>query len=94
MGRKRDLFYCEGFATFSGLSLPLLHAWCIDDRGRVYDPTWKENGDEYYGVVFNRKFAFSRILKNGGCIIDDCKHHWPLLSGKEKRKWKVNENKP
>ena len=23
---RRDLFYCEGFATFSGLPLPVLHA--------------------------------------------------------------------
>lgn len=81
----RDLFYCEGFATFAGLSLPVFHAWCVDKNGKVYDPTWKDGGD-YYGVVFDTKFAFSKI-KNG-CIIDDWKHHWPLLSGKEKGKWR------
>ncbi len=86
-----DLFYCEGFASFSGLPLPVLHAWCVDKEGRVYDPTWKDGGDEYYGVAFNRKFAYSRILKNGPGIIDDWKHHWPLLSGKEKRKWQAEK---
>jgi hypothetical protein len=85
---EQDLFYCEGFATFRTLPLPLLHAWCVDKNRKVYDPTWTD-GTEYYGVSFDREFVFARILKNkGGSIIDDWKHHWPLLSGKEKRKWK------
>jgi len=87
VGRK-ELYYCEGFATFPNLPLPVLHAWCIDKKGRVYDPTWKD-GDEYYGVVFDRKFAFSRVMKNGCGIIDDWKHRWPLLTGKEKKGWRA-----
>ena len=89
MLRKPSLYYCEGFALCEKLPLPVLHAWCVDKEGRVYDPTWKD-GTEYYGVVFNRKFAEKRILKTRTCIIDDWKNRWPLLTGKEKKEWRVD----
>ena len=36
-----DLMYAEGFAGASGVGL-VHHAWCIDDAGRVVEPTWRE----------------------------------------------------
>lgn len=54
LSRTSKLHYVEGYAVASArLSLPLPHAWCVDDEGRVYDPTWAE-GRAYYGVVFDR----------------------------------------
>src|SRR4030042_1175197 len=50
---REDLFYVEGYAICKSVCLPLLHAWCVDSEGKVYDPTW-EDGVEYYGVVFDR----------------------------------------
>jgi hypothetical protein len=47
------LHYVEGYAVAGRLMLPLAHAWCVDDEGRVYDPTWPD-GRDYYGVVFDR----------------------------------------
>lgn len=77
-----DLQYVEGYATFSNIGLPVLHAWCVKD-GKVYDPTWK-NGNEYFGVVFDLSYVRKTILarKRFG-VIDNFEHQFPLLSGKE-----------
>lgn len=50
------LKYVEGYAVaaddrISGCPIP--HAWIIDDiDGRAYDPTWKDVGWYYLGIVF------------------------------------------
>lgn len=78
-----DLIYVEGYATCSGLGFPIFHAWCVDQEGNVYDPTWK-NGDEYFGVPFDfmyvRKTIFRRT-KFG--VIDNKEMGFPLLAGKD-----------
>lgn len=78
-----DLIYVEGFATFSGLALPVLHAWCVDKEGNVFDPTWKE-GDEYYGVPFEMDYVRKTILqrKKFG-IIDNYEQGFPLLKSED-----------
>lgn len=63
-------FYCEGLATFG--SVPIHHAWCVDTRGRVVDPTWDDviidrslHGErrylQYYGIIF-REAHLRKIL--------------------------------
>ena len=33
--------YCEGYATSEKLSIPLMHAWCVNrETQEVYDPVW------------------------------------------------------
>ena len=38
--RRKNLRYSEGFAV---ALTPVEHAWCIDQEGRVIDPTWVTN---------------------------------------------------
>lgn len=54
LSRTTRLHYVEGYAVRGRLMLPLAHAWCVDDDGRVYDPTWPD-GTDYFGVVFERE---------------------------------------
>lgn len=46
------LHYVEGYAIAGDLAIPLEHAWCVDDAGRVYDNTWRK-GHDYFGMAFN-----------------------------------------
>ncbi len=51
------LIYVEGYAMPKGL-IPISHAWCVDDEGKVYDPTWDVGyGVSYFGVPFDPDFV-------------------------------------
>ncbi len=58
---------CERFATPDNPSLAISHAWLIDDRGRVIDPTWDDflTGCTYFGVVFNYEYVVEVATKTG-----------------------------
>ena len=56
----KKYIYVEGFA-FS--SIPTCHAWCVDLKGNVVDPTWKE-GVEYFGIPFKLDFLIQESDKN------------------------------
>jgi hypothetical protein len=81
---RDDVIYTEGFATIPKLNLPVMHAWCVDKKGCVFDPTWKD-GAEYFGIKFDLKFVRKTILarKKYG-VIDNWEERWPLLYGKVK----------
>lgn len=40
--------YCEGWAMSV---IPMKHAWCVNDKQEVVDPTWTD-GTDYCGVGF------------------------------------------
>jgi len=66
------LTYVEGYACRAGLPLPVLHAWCIDREGWVYDATWPyEKETIYRGISFNRNFVLECVLDTGGYSILD-----------------------
>ena len=70
--RCQDLRYCEGFALRPGL-VPVHHAWCIDIKGVVVDPTWRHvAGTDYFGVVFRRDYLTRALAENGraGILVD------------------------
>lgn len=56
-----ELHYCEGFAIPKTM-FPMEHAWCIDNEGRVIDPTW-DDATDYYGAIFQRQFVKSEMLR-------------------------------
>ena len=78
-GRKYT--YVEGYAITKGLPLPVLHAWCLTEDGKVADPTWKD-GEEYFGVSFDLNYVRKIILRRKKFgVIDNYEMHFPLLSG-------------
>ena len=51
--------YCEGLAAQNDCDWMVYdHAWCIDTKGNVYDPTWTYENHEvvYYGIPFNDEY--------------------------------------
>lgn len=92
---RHRLIYCEGYACGP---IPVLHAWCVDDRGRVVDPTWRKRGTEYFGIAFDRKYVLRALLTNGHYgLIDAWAQRWPLLRD-DPQEWKhpimsVNQQK-
>lgn len=56
---NNELFYVEGY---SYNLFPAPHAWCTDKDGKVYEITWDEPGQEYFGVCFNTKYILEVIL--------------------------------
>ncbi len=66
--KHRDLTYCEGYAFTEDLPLPLFHAWLVNSKGEVIDPTWK-TGDAYLGVRFNTKWFIDLLVSRNR---EDC----------------------
>lgn len=78
------LVYVEGFAVSSTTrkSAPL-HAWCVDSKSRVVDPTWAEIGHAYFGVPFRADYLLEVIKKRDAKyfgLIDDWQQNYPLLN--------------
>lgn len=60
---RRRLTYVEGFALGY---FPMHHAWCIDARGHVVDPTWDEpEKAEYLGVEIPVDILRRELLRLG-----------------------------
>mgnify|MGYP003588274102 CR=1 FL=1 len=75
-----ELKYAEGYAMQKGL-MPVLHAWCVDDVGLVFDPTWRVPAD-YYGVIFDLAYVLHVFLKKKEFgVIDNWAEGFPLLHG-------------
>lgn len=66
---KPELYYCEGFATYAGAIMPVYHAWLVNDRGEIIDPTWCKPASfiepAYIGVVFDRNFVRTVAVETG-----------------------------
>lgn len=73
---RRNLQYAEGFAV---AVIPTIHAWCINKRSKVIDPTW-DNGQDYIGVIIPRQLMVGTALTRGSYgVLDNWEQHWPLL---------------
>lgn len=60
--RPDEFIYCEGWAQ-SSIGIPLQHAWCIDHRGNVVDPTWPHREDaQYLGFPIKTTALRDRVL--------------------------------
>lgn len=64
--RRDDIHYAEGYAIeTTGLPVLIQHAWLIDGKGRVIDPTWNDHANHiYFGVTFETEFVMRMLDKN------------------------------
>ncbi|MEB3219955.1 MAG: hypothetical protein VKN72_27500 [Nostocales cyanobacterium 94392] len=73
--KRKDWYYCEGYAIDDDLNLAIAHAWLINDAGQVIDPTWRDNisGAVYFGVAFENEYVFeiAKITKCYGILEND-----------------------
>jgi len=78
-----DLVYCEGFALCQ--TLPVHHAWLLDDDNKVIDPTWwslPQQSVEYFGVSFRKQYVLQIAASSGYYgVIDNFVEGYPLLTG-------------
>lgn len=61
---SNNMTYVEGYCA---TVIPIEHAWCVNRKGIVVDPTlvmsdYGPNG--YFGVAFNRRFVMQTALKS------------------------------
>lgn len=62
--------YIEGFAWMPE-SIPVMHAWCVDRKGKVIDPTWDYHPNTvYFGVCFDADYLLDVI---------SCTGNWGIL---------------
>jgi hypothetical protein len=58
------LTYVEGYALRPALPVLIHHAWCVDEDGRVWDPTWTRPEEaEYFGVPINLLVLVEELLR-------------------------------
>ncbi|MBV8885910.1 MAG: hypothetical protein JO235_18210 [Chroococcidiopsidaceae cyanobacterium CP_BM_RX_35] len=60
------LHYCEGFAMNGMLPVAISHAWLVNAKLEVIDPTWYEEKSlecTYFGAVFEREFVLDFFMK-------------------------------
>jgi hypothetical protein len=73
--------YVEGYAINRLLAAyPVAHAWCVDRKGFVVDPTWEE-GAGYFGVPFRLEYMLRTVFKTNCGLIDNEDMGFPLLTG-------------
>jgi len=61
---RPDLAYVEGYCL-TDIGIPVEHAWCVDCRLRVVEPTYDKCGFAYRGIVLDRKWMLRRIISAG-----------------------------
>ena len=87
---RPKLIYVEGFArrAIGDADFITHHAWTVDQRGHVYDPTWK--GIEYFGIPFRPEYAqrtMKRIMPTCLSLLDNSVEKFPLKRSKSSRTW-------
>lgn len=62
LAMSSDAFtYVEGYAN---VMIPVPHAWCVDDKDVVIDPTWEDSTKcQYFGVPFTDIYLRRRMLQ-------------------------------
>ena len=76
LSMETSYYYAEGYALSI---IPTIHAWCINKKGKVIDPTW-EDGKEYYGIVIKKSYLLKYLLKYKRYgLIENWEDGYPLL---------------
>lgn len=76
----RGWTYVEGFALPAiSIALPVMHAWNLDDEGRLVDSTWRNLGLAYIGVAFSVERADDCTWNGDGSVLSDWHRGYPLF---------------
>ena len=86
MALRHPVIYVEGLGI-ANPEVPVgqLHAWCIDEFGRVLDRTWGRPGAVYFGIPFRTDYLRDVIDERspkGDCyfgLLDDHEAGFPLI---------------
>jgi hypothetical protein len=87
---RTELIYVEGFARRAIGTADFIthHAWTVDEKGHVYDPTWK--GIEYFGVPFKPEYSqrtMKRMIPKCFSLLDNSVEKFPLRRSKSLKMW-------
>lgn len=76
-----DLTYCEGYAVSGIITLPVQHAWVVNEAGEAIEVTWPYQNVQYYGIALNTDFVAGHTLRTGyhGVICNDWLDNHSLL---------------
>jgi len=72
--KRPRLSYVEGYADYQE------HAWCVDSKGNVVDPTWPKDMPPlktYFGVAFKTEWVKAQIWH---CYHRTDKYYWGVIS--------------
>ncbi|MDL5055403.1 hypothetical protein QQ056_17880 [Oscillatoria laete-virens NRMC-F 0139] len=56
---RKDLTYVEGYALCAEVDFAVEHAWLMNSKGEVIDPTWNPPGLAYLGIPLKTKWLKS-----------------------------------
>jgi hypothetical protein len=83
--KRPELTYVEGYASHNG-RFPLQHAWVVDFKGWVVDPTWeKPASSQYFGVPFATSFVRKRLAETGIFGLFDSPDLWLTFARGDER---------
>lgn len=90
------LVYVEGFAVLPAAGFEFHHAWCLDEAGRVLDPTWEAPGSAYFGVPFDLAYVVARYQGQAefgetGSLLAVGDDGFALVTGAEVRPWRMSD---
>lgn len=77
---RDSLTYVEGYASIYPGQRPMLHAWCVDQHGLVFDRTWGHEEIAYFGVPIKSAYL-KKMHKLCGTygVLDQWKWNYPIL---------------
>ena len=74
--------YAEGYAIRPDLGIPMHHGWCVDDAGRVIDPTWRDPERCFYlGVEADAHKVAAIVTRIGyyGILATGVQYHYDVM---------------
>lgn len=60
--RRPRLAYCEGYMAVERCPIPVMHGWCLDAQGKVWDPSIEQSrGAVYFGIQYRADWVSEKF---------------------------------